>query len=187
MQKSNTWYVIGNGTQPNPADIDFEHAIVINDGGKRYPQARVLFFIDRKWYENNVEFVNNWHGDVLTSSSNPKRRDYPNVVCLRKNTAEVLPGKGTGKGWDSGYHAMCAAVNYYGAEKLVLAGIDMMGPHRILDDDWFIARGKDYIPLVKAIKRRGIEIVSLTPTVLEVEKPGWNSADRENHIVYIGE
>jgi hypothetical protein len=160
-----TWAVVASGesvTAAVAARVRHLPCVAVSDGFKLAPWARALVSSDSPWWRK-TEGALKFAGDKWSMSG-------------FEGTSRIIPHGCIGTHTNSGLVGVDRAVTYYGAKRVLLLGIDMVGthffgPHKSLTNttperfEFFMAQFAAYAEEM----RPGVEIINCSPiSALEV-------------------
>lgn len=162
-----TWCVLGSGASMSSeiaTRVRHLSCIAVNNAYELAPWAKALVGGDAAWWKQKPE-AQTFQGDkwCSTTAVDKHHRKYLNVRRLPKHFA-------LGSQTNSGLLALNCAITVYGAKRVLLFGIDLVGKHYHADHpkplgnpdenrfQLFRAQFADYAQLIK-----GIEVLNCSP------------------------
>lgn len=151
---------------------------VVNDGVKMVPDADLLWFTDRAWYEMNAATVRAFPGQAATLENYALQSEVSGIWCVHNfgNTGVFHPDRdGVMSGNNSGYALLHFAV-HAGATNIVLLGYDCkVGPKGVHwfgdhpaplnnpDADRLSVWSHRFAQLADVLAARGVLVVNASP------------------------
>ena len=138
---SDICFIIGGGPSllkylPDTSVLKNKDVIVTNNAYKLFPDAMVLHFADKAWYEWHTkpkhDFLNKFSGTITTCALAQKGFwDKSRIFCFFKGDTKGGISKDTDKlnGNNAGHQAINIAV-HLGYKKIVLIGFDLDASNR---------------------------------------------------------
>ncbi len=175
--------ILGCGPSLSPVDFDAlrdsgQRVIAINDAIFEYPDADVLYFCDKKWWDGAFGRRDRVEKLGIPFSLVTLENDIPNVYRLRNTGALGFDPdpRSLRHGSNSGYQAIHLAV-HLGAARIILHGFDMRivrgELHAMVRRERQDAAGfgrvlrEEMLPkfqsLVDPLRERGVEVINATP------------------------
>lgn len=130
---SDTVFIIGGGNSilkylPDPSILFGKDIICTNNAYMLYPEAMILFFMDKKWFiEHEEKIKEKFKGITITADTYAKNFFFEkgvNYVFSRGADKGISTNPNTIYGTNSGHMAINIAV-LMGYKKIVLLGFDM--------------------------------------------------------------
>jgi hypothetical protein len=130
---SDTVFIIGGGNSilkylPNPSILEGKDIICTNNAYLMYPNAMILFFMDKKWFlDHQAKVKETFKGTTITCDSHQKKFFFDNGVnyCFSRSEDNGISKIGDRlNGSNSGHMAINLAA-IMGYKKIVLLGFDM--------------------------------------------------------------
>lgn len=124
--KDQTVYIVGGG--PSLKDFDFsllqdKYVIAVNKAYQFVPDAQVLYWSDRQFYNWEHKGIHEFKGLKVTNKDKPSMPDIINMKDTGSQGLETDPS-GLRSGHNSGYAAMNLAY-HTGVNRIILLGFDM--------------------------------------------------------------
>lgn len=179
---SNACYIVAGGPSLRDFDwssLDGKFVIAINRSYEVLPNAQIVYFTDREFWEDHKETMLQHKGQLVRGVLNPNKEEkHPDVTIYQLSGPtglETEPGK-LKHGSNSTYAATNLAAVHLGFKRIYLLGVDMKwgdqgkktshwhdGHRRVDAESTYKGMMTKWLTIVDPLKELGVEVYNANP------------------------
>lgn len=169
--KGERCFILGGG--PSLADVDVGaldgRIIAVNNAFTLRPDADLLYFSDRRWYDWNRDALDAYRGPLMVTRQAPRDPAHDVKVMTRNLRIALSRDPDEVAGYCGGANALNLAY-LFGAREIILLGFDMRANgnwHEMHRTPQSAGAHQRFIPyfvrMAPELKREGVRVINATP------------------------